>query len=239
MDQRRADARLCLFFKILHGLVAVPLPDYIQHSTRISRYCHSMTFRQVSTSTDYYKYSFFPLAIVQWNALPQSVACLQSLEVLRPQSARCSILALRSPYACFYLFLAILNYFNLSSVFILNYHAFYSLLYFNFFCLILTDAAPTCLECPRGRVTVYRERKERKKLIIISYKTNCRLIYRSNCKVIISRECSLFIVASLRKSPPGMDETAYLQQNPRCVSLLTKLSSLARHCRQKYLITSR
>ena len=60
LDQRRADARLCLFFKILHGLVAVPLPDYIQHSTRISRYCHSMTFRQVSTSTDYYKYSFFP-----------------------------------------------------------------------------------------------------------------------------------------------------------------------------------
>ena len=83
LDQRRADARLCLFFKILHGLVAVPLPDYIQHSTRISRYCHSMTFRQVSTSTDYYKYSFFPLAIVQWNALPQSVACLQSLEVFK------------------------------------------------------------------------------------------------------------------------------------------------------------
>ena len=47
LDQRRADARLCFFFKILHGLVAVPLPDYIQHSTRISRYCHSMTFRQV------------------------------------------------------------------------------------------------------------------------------------------------------------------------------------------------
>ena len=83
LDQRRADARLCLFFKTLHGLVAVPLPDYIQHSTRISRYCHSMTFRQVSTSTDYYKYSFFPLAIVQWNALPQSVACLQNLEVFK------------------------------------------------------------------------------------------------------------------------------------------------------------
>ena len=32
LDQRRADARLCLFFKIVHGLVAVPLPVYIQHS---------------------------------------------------------------------------------------------------------------------------------------------------------------------------------------------------------------
>ena len=29
LDQRRADARLCLFFKVIHGLVAVPLPDYM------------------------------------------------------------------------------------------------------------------------------------------------------------------------------------------------------------------
>ena len=60
LDQRRADARLCLFYKIVHGLVAVLLPEYIQYSNRDSRYCHSMTFRQVSTFTDYYKYSFFP-----------------------------------------------------------------------------------------------------------------------------------------------------------------------------------
>ena len=62
------------------GLVAVPLPDYVQYSNRISRYCHSMTFRQVYTSKDYYKYSFFPLTIVQWNSLPETVACLQNLE---------------------------------------------------------------------------------------------------------------------------------------------------------------
>ena len=29
LDQRRADARLCLFYKIVHGLVALPLPEYI------------------------------------------------------------------------------------------------------------------------------------------------------------------------------------------------------------------
>ena len=43
----RADTRLCLFYKVIHGLVAVPLLDYI-HITllnRISRYCHSMIFR--------------------------------------------------------------------------------------------------------------------------------------------------------------------------------------------------
>ena len=83
LDQRRADARLCLFYKVIHGLVAIPLPDYIQYSNRISRYCHSMTFMQVSTSQNYYKYSFFLRAIVQWNALPQSIACFQSLEAFK------------------------------------------------------------------------------------------------------------------------------------------------------------
>ena len=84
LEQRRADARVCFFFKVTHGLVAVPLPDYIHYSNRISRYCHSMTFRQVSTSTDYYnKFSSFPLAIVQWNSHPESVACLQNLDAFK------------------------------------------------------------------------------------------------------------------------------------------------------------
>ena len=52
LEQRRADARLCLFYKVVYDLVAVPLPGYIQYSNRISRYCHSMASRQVSTSTD-------------------------------------------------------------------------------------------------------------------------------------------------------------------------------------------
>lgn len=83
LEQRRADARLCLFYKIVYGLVAVPLPSYVQYNHRISRYCHSMTFRQVSASKDCYKYSFFPLAIVQWNALPESVVCSQSLDAFK------------------------------------------------------------------------------------------------------------------------------------------------------------
>ena len=80
LEQRRADARLCLFYKIVYGLVAVPLPEYVQPTHRVSRYCHSMTFRQIHTSTNYYKYSFFPLAIEQWNALPESVACSHDLD---------------------------------------------------------------------------------------------------------------------------------------------------------------
>ena len=83
--ERRSVARLCLFYKIVNGLVAVPLPDYMQPTHRISRYmyCHSMTFHQIHTGKDYYKYSFFPLAIVQWNALPANVAVAPSLEIFK------------------------------------------------------------------------------------------------------------------------------------------------------------
>ena len=73
-------ARPCLLYKIFHGLMAVPLPEYVQPTYRVSRYCHSMTFCQIQTSRNYYKYSFFPLAIVQWNALPENVACLHDLD---------------------------------------------------------------------------------------------------------------------------------------------------------------
>ena len=37
-----------------YGLAEVPLPAYIELSGRNSRYPHSMTFRQVYTSCDYY-----------------------------------------------------------------------------------------------------------------------------------------------------------------------------------------
>ena len=44
----------------------------------------------------------------------------------------------------------------------------------------------------------------------------------------------LFNVDSLRKSPPGMDGTAYFQQSPRCVTLPPRLSSLGRYCWPQY-----
>ena len=45
LEQRQADACLCLFYKIVPGLVAIPLPDYIQPTQRVSRYCCSMTLQ--------------------------------------------------------------------------------------------------------------------------------------------------------------------------------------------------
>ena len=81
LEQRRTDARLSLFYGIVYaGLVAIPMPEYIEAKTRFSRNCHSMKFRQVHTSRNFYKYSLFPQAIVQWNALPESVVCLDAFK---------------------------------------------------------------------------------------------------------------------------------------------------------------
>ena len=85
LEDRRTDSRLCLFYKIVHGLVAVPLPPYVVHTQVFTRHSasHPLAFRQIHTVADYYKYSFFPLAIVQWNRLPPSIALLPDIDSFR------------------------------------------------------------------------------------------------------------------------------------------------------------
>ena len=80
LEQRRADSRLVLFYKIVHGLVAIPLPTYVIPLNRYSWTTHPLAFRQLYARTDYYKYSFFPLAVVQWNNLSARTATLTNLD---------------------------------------------------------------------------------------------------------------------------------------------------------------
>ena len=81
LDLRRADARLCMLYKIMNGLVAVPLPTYFQRTTSKTRHglSHPFAIRQIHTSFNFYKYSFFPLAVWQWNRLPSNVVLLPTL----------------------------------------------------------------------------------------------------------------------------------------------------------------
>ena len=72
LEQRRSVTRLCLFYKIVYGLLAVPLPHFIEPVVRSFR-CNFMNFWQLHTGKDYYKYVFFPLGIVQWKALAEYV----------------------------------------------------------------------------------------------------------------------------------------------------------------------
>ena len=71
LEQHRRKARLTMFYKIQHGLVAVPLPAIVTRALR-PRPGYPHQYQTNYYRTDSYKNSFFPLAIKQWNTLPSS-----------------------------------------------------------------------------------------------------------------------------------------------------------------------
>ena len=80
LEQRRLDARLIMFYKIVYGLVAIQLPSSIEHPMKITRHMHSLSYRQIHTAANYYQFSFFPMSIVLWNRLPEDVVKLSDLD---------------------------------------------------------------------------------------------------------------------------------------------------------------
>ena len=73
LEQRRADTRLALLFKIYNGLITVDAREYLRHPTQRSQHSHSYSFIPLSTSTSSHHLSFYPQTITQWNCLPQSL----------------------------------------------------------------------------------------------------------------------------------------------------------------------
>ena len=58
------DARLCMFYKVYHRLIAVPGPgDDLLLKSRALKNNHSLVFHTLSTSANYRKYAFFPRTI--------------------------------------------------------------------------------------------------------------------------------------------------------------------------------
>ena len=80
VEQRRSESRLCLFYKIIYGLVAINMPPYVVRPSRIPSNSHPLGFRQIHITVDYYKYSFYPLTIVQWTRLPSHIALLPTFD---------------------------------------------------------------------------------------------------------------------------------------------------------------
>jgi len=59
-ETQHKEAHLIMFYKIIHGIVNVPLPAYIHQSSRPSRGNH-LKYIQPILNVDPYKFSFFPL----------------------------------------------------------------------------------------------------------------------------------------------------------------------------------
>ena len=55
LENRRTDTRLAMFYKIVYGLVAIPLPSFFEHPEVYTRHMHSLSYRQIHTSICYYK----------------------------------------------------------------------------------------------------------------------------------------------------------------------------------------
>ena len=89
LEQRRSDSRLCLFYKIIYGLVAIDMPSYVVHPLRTLRNSNTIGFRQIQTTVDYFKYSFYLLLIVQWYRLPAHIALLPTFDSFK--RAMCTV----------------------------------------------------------------------------------------------------------------------------------------------------
>ena len=69
LSERRKFHRLQIFHKSVYNNIALPIPPYYQLSTRETRNYSTTSFIQPSVHHDYYKYSFFPRTIRDWNCL--------------------------------------------------------------------------------------------------------------------------------------------------------------------------
>lgn len=88
LEHRRFDARLLMFYKIHHNLVAINMPEYIQQPSRISRHMHPLSFRQVQVRVDFQKWSFFPHTVILWNNLPAEIALAPTLAQFKASLAK-------------------------------------------------------------------------------------------------------------------------------------------------------
>ena len=77
--QRRIDNRLSLCYKIVNNQVAIPFHEYFAFTHRSSRSTHPLALRPISTTTDYYKFSYFPRTITHWNALSPDIPSLPTI----------------------------------------------------------------------------------------------------------------------------------------------------------------
>ena len=71
LNYRRIMFRLQMMYKIIHSIVDLSLPDYIEFNRGITR-GHDYKLVVPTTQIDSYRYSFYPFTIKLWNNLHSS-----------------------------------------------------------------------------------------------------------------------------------------------------------------------
>ena len=82
LSQRRQEAQIILFYKIINGLAQLPFEGVIVEAYKGTRRKHNMKFRQIGHTTSQYGQSFSPSKTISaWNGLDFAEA--PSLAVFR------------------------------------------------------------------------------------------------------------------------------------------------------------
>ena len=81
LNQRRVDSRLCMAYKIVHGLVAIPVGQFI----KVQR--DGVHLQTIYAKPNYYLYSFFPRTVSDWNHLPGDTLSAKSLAIFKSRIA--------------------------------------------------------------------------------------------------------------------------------------------------------
>ena len=90
LAQRRLKAQVTMTYKIANGLVCIQ-PNQLIPSSFSTRSQSKGGFRQLATTSNYYKYSFYPTAIRAWNSLPTEVTRADSIDQFRVNLSRLTI----------------------------------------------------------------------------------------------------------------------------------------------------
>ena len=85
LETRRNIAKVTMLCKITHNMVAINPDFYISSQTSLTRHNHSLRYKPFSTSTDYFKFSFFPHTVFLWNAIPPDTVSASSLDQFKSQ----------------------------------------------------------------------------------------------------------------------------------------------------------
>jgi len=84
LAQRRVDSRLSVMYKIVHGLVAIPMGVYCTLQRDM------VHLQQIVCRTQYYQFSFFPRTISDWNKLPRDTILANTLACFKNRIASLS-----------------------------------------------------------------------------------------------------------------------------------------------------
>ena len=104
LEQRWVDASVIMLYKIIHGVLAISLPVYFEQLSRQTRHSHPLAFRQIHTTANYYKYSFFPSPCLTFTGTDCQLrlsCCLHLISLVWQFGLSGSPPAIRQQHSCF------------------------------------------------------------------------------------------------------------------------------------------